>query len=29
MVTDNGIKLDAEEEEHEEYYQFTIKIPKK
>ncbi len=29
MVTDNGIKLDAEEEDYEDYYQFTIKIPKK
>ncbi|WP_338450422.1 nucleoid occlusion protein [Niallia oryzisoli] len=29
MVTDSGIKLDTQEEEHEEYYQFTIKIPKK
>ncbi|MGM9928777.1 MAG: nucleoid occlusion protein [Bacillus sp. (in: firmicutes)] len=29
MVVDNGIHLDSEEEEHEEYYQFTIKIPKK
>ena len=29
MVSDNGIKLDSEEEEFEEYYQFTIKIPKK
>jgi len=29
MVTDSGIKLDTHEEEHEEYYQFTIKIPKK
>ncbi|MBP3041304.1 nucleoid occlusion protein [Bacillaceae bacterium Marseille-Q3522] len=29
MVSDSGIKLDAEEEEFEEYYQFTIKIPKK
>ena len=29
MVTDNGINLDAKEEEFEEYYQFTIKIPKK
>jgi ParB family transcriptional regulator, chromosome partitioning protein len=29
MVTDNGINLDTEEEEFEEYYQFTIKIPKK
>jgi ParB family transcriptional regulator, chromosome partitioning protein len=29
MVSDSGINLDAEEEEFEEYYQFTIKIPKK
>ena len=29
MVADNGINLDAKEEEFEEYYQFTIKIPKK
>jgi ParB family chromosome partitioning protein len=29
MVTDSGIKLDSEEEEFEDYYQFTIKIPKK
>ncbi len=29
MVTDSGIHLDAEEEEFDEYYQFTIKIPKK
>lgn len=29
MVTDSGINLDAKEEEFEEYYQFTIKIPKK
>ena len=29
MVTDNGFTLDAREEEFEEYYQFTIKIPKK
>ncbi|WP_026695823.1 nucleoid occlusion protein [Peribacillus kribbensis] len=29
MVTDNGINLDAAEEEFDEYYQFTIKIPKK
>ncbi len=29
MVKDNGINVDTEEEEHEEYYQFTIKIPKK
>ncbi|WP_449622086.1 nucleoid occlusion protein [Robertmurraya sp. Marseille-Q9965] len=29
MVSDSGINLDSEEEEFEEYYQFTIKIPKK
>lgn len=29
MVTDSGINLDSEEEEFEDYYQFTIKIPKK
>jgi ParB family transcriptional regulator, chromosome partitioning protein len=29
MVSDNGINLDSEEEEFEEYYQFTIRIPKK
>jgi ParB family transcriptional regulator, chromosome partitioning protein len=29
MVSDNGIDLDAKEEEFDEYYQFTIKIPKK
>jgi len=29
MVSDNGINLDSHEEEFEEYYQFTIKIPKK
>lgn len=29
MVSDSGINLDAEEEEFEEFYQFTIKIPKK
>ncbi|WP_053368617.1 nucleoid occlusion protein [Bacillus sp. FJAT-27245] len=29
MVSDSGIPLDSEEEEFEEYYQFTIKIPKK
>ncbi|MBL4953379.1 nucleoid occlusion protein [Neobacillus sp. OS1-32] len=29
MVTDNGIKLDAEEEEFDDFYQFTIRIPKK
>lgn len=29
MVSDSGINLDSEEEEFDEYYQFTIKIPKK
>ncbi|RDI40878.1 nucleoid occlusion protein [Falsibacillus pallidus] len=29
MVSDSGINLDAAEEEFDEYYQFTIKIPKK
>ncbi|MDQ0215412.1 ParB family chromosome partitioning protein [Oikeobacillus pervagus] len=29
MVSDSGIKLDSEEEDLEEYYQFTIRIPKK
>jgi ParB family transcriptional regulator, chromosome partitioning protein len=29
MVADSGINLDSEEEEHEEFYQFTIRIPKK
>ena len=29
MVSDSGINLDSQEEEFEEYYQFTIKIPKK
>ena len=28
MVGDSGIKLDSEEEEFDEYYQITIKIPK-
>jgi ParB family transcriptional regulator, chromosome partitioning protein len=28
MVADSGVKLNAEEEEFEEYIQFTIKIPK-
>ena len=28
MVADSGIKLDSEEEEFDEYYQITIKIPK-
>jgi ParB family transcriptional regulator, chromosome partitioning protein len=29
MVSDSGINLNSEEEEYEEYYQFTIRIPKK
>lgn len=29
MVSDSGINLNSEEEEFEDYYQFTIKIPKK
>ncbi len=29
MVSDSGIHLDSEEEEYDDYYQFTIKIPKK
>lgn len=29
MVSDSGINLKAEEEEFEDYYQFTIQIPKK
>ncbi|MBU9722306.1 MULTISPECIES: nucleoid occlusion protein [Bacillaceae] len=29
MVTQTGMNLDTSEEEHEDYYQFTIKIPKK
>ncbi|WP_338471225.1 nucleoid occlusion protein [Niallia sp. XMNu-256] len=29
MVSDSGINLDSEEEEFDDYYQFTIKIPKK
>lgn len=29
MVTKSGIDLKTEEEEHEEYYQITVKIPKK
>jgi len=28
MVSDSGIRLDSEEEEFEEFYQFTIRIPK-
>ena len=29
MVSDSGINLDSEEQEFEEFYQFTIRIPKK
>ncbi|WP_379970839.1 nucleoid occlusion protein [Ectobacillus sp. sgz5001026] len=29
MVEDSGLKVDSEEQEYEEYYQITIKIPKK
>ncbi|WP_335871916.1 nucleoid occlusion protein [Bacillus sp. 2205SS5-2] len=29
MVSDSGINLKSEEEEHEDFYQITIKIPKK
>jgi len=29
MVSDSGINLNAEEEEFDEFYQFTIRIPKK
>ncbi|MFZ4454030.1 nucleoid occlusion protein [Salibacterium aidingense] len=29
MVEKSGMNIDTEEEEHEEYYQFTIRIPKK
>lgn len=29
MVKDNGIKLDSEEEEFDDFYQITIRIPKK
>lgn len=29
MVTDSGINLDAQEEEFDDFYQFTIRIPKK
>lgn len=29
MVSDSGINLDSEEEEFEDFYQFTIRIPKK
>ncbi|EEM02923.1 Nucleoid occlusion protein [Bacillus pseudomycoides] len=29
MVTNSGLKVNSEEEEFDEYYQITIKIPKK
>jgi ParB family chromosome partitioning protein len=29
MVTDSGLSIDSEEEEFDEFYQFTIRIPKK
>ncbi|MGP4059644.1 nucleoid occlusion protein [Halobacillus sp. H74] len=29
MVTDTGVDLETNEEDHEDYYQITIKIPKK
>lgn len=29
MISDSGMKLDSEEEEFEDYYQITIKLPKK
>ncbi|PEJ58680.1 MULTISPECIES: nucleoid occlusion protein [unclassified Bacillus (in: firmicutes)] len=29
MVTKTGMNIDSQEEEHDEYYQITIKIPKK
>ncbi|MBH0162280.1 MULTISPECIES: nucleoid occlusion protein [Fictibacillus] len=29
MVVQSGLSIDTEEEEHEEFYQFTIRIPKK
>ncbi|WP_163527912.1 nucleoid occlusion protein [Halobacillus ihumii] len=29
MVSDTGIDVETNEEDHDEYYQFTIKIPKK
>lgn len=29
MISDSGMKLDSEEEEFDEYYQITIKLPKK
>ncbi|WP_347548209.1 nucleoid occlusion protein [Pseudalkalibacillus hwajinpoensis] len=29
MVTETGLMIDTDEEDHDEYYQFTIRIPKK
>lgn len=29
MVSDTGIKVETDEEDHEDYYQITIKLPKK
>ncbi|SDI24212.1 Effector of nucleoid occlusion Noc [Alteribacillus persepolensis] len=29
MVTESGMNVETDEEDHEEYYQFTIRIPKK
>ncbi|GAJ97193.1 chromosome (plasmid) partitioning protein ParB [Geomicrobium sp. JCM 19055] len=29
MVEKSGMNVDSSEEEHDEYYQFTIRIPKK
>ena len=29
MISDSGMKLDSEEKEYEDYYQITIKLPKK
>jgi ParB family chromosome partitioning protein len=29
MVTKTGMNIDSQEEEHDDYYQITIKIPKK
>ena len=29
MVTESGLNVNSEEEEFDEYYQITIKIPKK
>ncbi|HZW68976.1 MAG TPA: nucleoid occlusion protein, partial [Pseudogracilibacillus sp.] len=29
MVSDTGIDVETDEKDHEDYYQFTIRIPKK